>query len=132
MTGAGSKSWVAAVPLIVGAALTAPAAAASLDADLILSHAQIDTPSGWAAAMAVKQGVIIAIGTEAEAPRYRGAKTQVLDLQGAAVLPGLHDMHVHPLQAGRTQLQCMFPQGSPLSAVQTALKKCASTRAKGE
>ena len=48
------------------------------------------------------------------------------------MLPGLHDMHVHPLMAGQTQLQCMFPQGSTEAAVVEAVRKCASAHGKGE
>ena len=108
------------------------AAPAPLEADTILSNGQFDTPAGWAAAAAIKRGVIVAIGATATVETYRGPHTKVIDLQGAAVLPGLHDMHVHPLQGGQNQLQCMFPQGSAESAVVAAIRKCAATHAKGE
>ena len=38
-------------------------------------------------------------------------------LNGDTVVPGLHDMHVHPMSAGMAQRGCNFPQGS--SAQQT-------------
>jgi predicted amidohydrolase YtcJ len=108
------------------------APAAVPPADTILRDGAIRLPSGWAHALAISHGVIIAVGDDAAVDRYRGAGTKVLDLEGATVLPGLHDMHVHPLMAGQTQLQCMFPQGSAESAVVEAIRKCVATHAKGE
>jgi predicted amidohydrolase YtcJ len=119
--------------LVLGALLTAPCLwAATPDADLILSHGEIYDRGQWAQALAIKEGVILAIGDEASVAGYKTSSTRVIDLQGATVLPGLHDMHVHPLMAGQTQLQCMFPQGSSLEAVRSALARCAGSRAKGE
>ena len=92
-------------------------AAAPTEADLILTHGEISTPSGFVAAMAVESGVIVALGDEAAVAPFKGAATKVIDLQGAAVLPGLHDMHVHPTGAGLWQQRCMFPQGSSAQAV---------------
>jgi predicted amidohydrolase YtcJ len=122
---------VAALPLVLAAGM-ASVPAATPSADLILSHGDIYTPSGWAQAMAVEDGVILATGDQATIDRYKVTNTRVVDLQGAAVLPGLHDMHVHPLQAGQTQLQCMFAQGSSLAQVQSAIEKCVRSRKQGE
>jgi len=110
----------------------AAATPAQPEADLILSNGVFETPSGWAAAAAIKQGVILAIGDEASVERYKGPKTQLIDLKGAAVLPGLHDMHVHPMGAGLAELTCRFPQGSSAAVIQKAVQQCAAKRAKGE
>ena len=100
--------------------------------DTVLRNAAIRIPGGWAQALAVSHGVIVAVGDNAVVDRLNTAGARVLDLKGATVLPGLHDMHVHPLMAGQTQLQCMFPQGSAEGAVIAAIRKCAATHAKGE
>ena len=65
-------------------------------ADLILYGGQIYTPRGWAEAIAVKTGVIIAVGKNDAVLRLRAEQTQVIDLNGDTVVPGLPDMHVHP------------------------------------
>ncbi len=70
------------------------------NADLILEGGEIYTPSGWAEAMAIRDGVIVAVGDAAAVAPLRGASTEVIDLAGATVLPGLHDMHVHPQGGG--------------------------------
>lgn len=100
--------------------------------DLILRNAAIRIPGGWAQALAVSHGVIVVVGDNASVDRLSTAGVKVLDLKGATVLPGLHDMHVHPLMAGQTQLQCMFPQGSAEATVTAAIRKCATAHAKGE
>ncbi len=53
---------------------------------------------GWypdAEAVAIADGIIIYVGSAEGAERYRGPETIVRDLDGATVLPGLVDSHVH-------------------------------------
>jgi len=54
--------------------------------------------AGWhpdAEAIAVRGGEIIFVGTTADAEKYQGPSTEVIDLEGATVVPGLVDSHVH-------------------------------------
>ncbi|MDW3195079.1 MAG: amidohydrolase [Cytophagales bacterium] len=53
----------------------------------------------WAEAMLVKDGVIVAIGTIEEVTPEASSDAQVADLSGAMVMPGIHDVHLHPLEA---------------------------------
>src|ERR1041385_3674854 len=46
-------------------------------------------------ALAVADGKIIAVGTDAEIQKLKGPKTHVIDLGGHFVMPGLNDAHVH-------------------------------------
>jgi predicted amidohydrolase YtcJ len=112
--------------------LATSVAAIGAEADLILSRGDIHTPKGSAQALAIKGGVIIAVGDEAAVAQHKTAKTQVIDLKGAAVVPGLHDMHVHPMGAGMQSTQCRFAQGTPGPKVIEAVKACVAKRAKGE
>src|SRR5690606_2069094 len=112
---------------LAGAALAAAPAANSL----ILTGGKVYTPSGWAEAVAIENGVIAAVGTSA-AVREGRAGLKVVDLKGRTVLPGLHDMHVHPTGAGRSELQCQLPQGADLAKVQALVAACARTRKPGE
>ncbi|MGH8261534.1 MAG: amidohydrolase, partial [Steroidobacteraceae bacterium] len=123
----------AALSLLGAAAAraAAPRDTAGLQADEIFTNGQVYTPTGWADAIAVKRGVMIAIGTDADVNAYKGSQTRVFDLHGSAVLPGLHDMHVHPMGAGLAHLACDFPQGSSLRAVLATVKKCISDHPKG-
>jgi predicted amidohydrolase YtcJ len=126
-------SILRAAPLCLGAFLAIQAPAQAPDtADLILSGGEIRTTGGWAQAIAVRRGVIIEVGDEATVARHQGANTQVVELQGAAVVPGLHDMHVHPIGAGQLKTQCIFPQGSPPQVVLDTVESCVAKRARGE
>ncbi|MFJ8546043.1 amidohydrolase [Streptomyces sp. NPDC093586] len=74
-------------------------ASRSAVADTILTGARIrtldpDRPS--ARAVAVKDGHIVAVGDEADVRDWRGADTEVIDLAGATLTPGLVDGHSHP------------------------------------
>ncbi len=106
----------------------APTAAA----DLIMIGGQVKTPTGWAEAIAVDDGVIVAVGDTQAVNARRGPKTRVINLHGATLLPGLHDVHVHPLFAGITERQCKIPQGSTLAATQAQVGACAAHAATGE
>jgi predicted amidohydrolase YtcJ len=124
------------IVLLAGAMLTVGVAGAqtadTLEADLILSNGEIRTPDGWAQALAIKNGIIIAVGDEQTVSKHKAAQTKTLDLKGAAVVPGLQDMHVHPMGSGLMQQQCSFPQGSKSAQVLDAVKACVAKRAKGE
>jgi len=121
-----------ALSCAIALAASAAAAAPTLEADLILHGGEVYTPNGWAEAIAIEDGVIIAVGSNGEVDAHRVASTQVIDLAGAAVLPGFHDMHVHPLGAGLAQRQCTFPQGSPPAVIVAAVRACAERHAQGE
>ncbi|MEV0319219.1 amidohydrolase [Streptomyces sp. NPDC050658] len=84
-------------------------------ADTILLGGYVRTESGWAEALSVRAGVIDAVGGGAEVLRRRGPGTRVVDLAGDTVLPGLHDLHVHPIYAGVRERRCKIPQGSSLA-----------------
>src|SRR5688572_26370785 len=84
----------AGLSLAIGLILP-PAFAAEEPADLILTGGQLYTPSGWQEALAVRDGVLVAVGKTADVVAHRGSATTVVDLAGKVVFPGLHDMHVH-------------------------------------
>lgn len=47
-------------------------------------------------ALAVRNGVIIAVGSEADVMASKGPRTELVDLQGRALLPGFVAAHEHP------------------------------------
>ena len=72
-------------------------------ADLILLHgrlATLDERRPLASAAAISNGRFVAVGTDAEVMAYRGEQTQVIDLGGRTVIPGLNDSHMHPIRGG--------------------------------
>ncbi len=84
--------------LLVAAMTTAPALAQS--ADTVLHNGKVITLEGPVQeAVAVRDGKIIAVGPSAEIRALAGPKTQVIDLQGRTVVPGLIDSHMHAIRA---------------------------------
>jgi len=78
----------------------APAALATeTAADAIFYGGDILTMEGdaprYAAALAVRNGRIVFVGSKADADKLRGAHTAVNDLQGKTLLPGFIDPHSH-------------------------------------
>jgi hypothetical protein len=72
-------------------------------ADLILQNGKIYTVNEaqpWAEAIAIKNGQIVFVGANSEINNYKGPQTTLIELGGRMVLPGFHDSHLHPLEAG--------------------------------
>src|SRR6185369_9024557 len=75
----------------------------SLSADLIVTNANIHTMDAKrtiANSIAMLNGKIIAVGTDADTKALIGANTRVIDAGGKLVLPGFNDAHVHFLETG--------------------------------
>ena len=76
----------------------------SLAPDLILVNMTVHTMNAHdftASAVAVKDGRIVAVGSDDEVQDLAGFGTTIEDLNGATVIPGLIDAHNHLLMTGR-------------------------------
>ncbi|PYP54794.1 MAG: amidohydrolase [Gemmatimonadetes bacterium] len=76
---------------------------AQTSADLVLTNARIytvDNARPVASALAARQERILFVGSDAEAKALAGPATQVIDLRGASVVPGIVDAHAHLLGLG--------------------------------
>lgn len=72
-------------------------------ADLILHNGRITTlasATSDAAAVAIKDGLVQATGSDAEIMRLRTGSTKVVDLNKRRVIPGLNDSHTHLIRGG--------------------------------
>ena len=66
----------------------------ALAADLLLINGRVltmDVHDSVAQAVAVRDGKIVAVGTNAEVEPLVGASTQVIDLDGRTAMPGLNE-----------------------------------------
>lgn len=114
-----------AIRLVAGGLLLVLAGCTGKEpADLILAGGVVHTMDATlprAEALAIRDGRILAVGSVAEiAARYDGP---VRALEGAMVLPGFHDAHVHPIGAGIDLLRC------DLSTARTAEETVAAVAA---
>jgi predicted amidohydrolase YtcJ len=71
--------------------------------DLILHHglfATLDRSNPAAAAVAIKDGLFTAVGHVGDVMKLAGPSTNIVDLKGRRVLPGLIDNHLHIIRGG--------------------------------
>src|SRR5580704_240320 len=95
--------------LVVTMLLTASFLPQSPSADLLLLHGHILTVDGKdsaAQALAIRHGIIVKVGTDAEVLEFAGnvPGTRVLDLHGHTATPGLIDTHAHIADGGVEEL----------------------------
>ena len=75
--------------------------------DLILTNGRVltaDARDSEAQGLATKFGRILAVGSSRDMMELRGSKTEVIDLKGRTVIPGLTDPHVHLADDGASSL----------------------------
>jgi predicted amidohydrolase YtcJ len=87
------------------AALGTPLAALAQQpapADFVLRGGRVLTMRGTrvAEAVAVAGGRITYVGTDSGVAAFIGPATEVVELRGRTLLPGIHDGHTHPLSGG--------------------------------
>jgi predicted amidohydrolase YtcJ len=102
-----------------------PAAAQEV-ADRIFTGGTIitmDDANPAAEAVAVKDGRILAVGTEAEIRALAGPETEVTDLGGGALLPGFLDAHSHYINSllVANQAQLYAPPSGPARDVESII-----------
>src|SRR5947209_11818109 len=85
---------------LMAAALPRPATAQI--ADIVLDDGKIitvDERFTIAEAVAIQGQRVIAVGPTSELSKFKGPQTQVIDLKGLTVIPGLIDNHAHWIRA---------------------------------
>ena len=115
---------VAAAPSVFAAGN----AAAPAPADAVYRHGYVytaDAKNTVAEALAVRDGRIAFVGTDEGVRALVGPQTQIVDLGGRMLMPGLIDGHMHPLEGGAAALKCSLNY-ERLTVAQTRerLQKC--------
>jgi len=80
----------------------------------------------WAEAMVIEKGQLLFVGAESEAKTWVNENTQIHDLKGKTVLPGLHDVHLHPLEAASEEIQCVLDSSQTVSTWVENIKTCSA------
>ena len=92
----------------------------------------VDEGKPWAEAVAIRDGYFVAVGSNAEIAVLIGDRTHVTDLDGRMAMPGIHDLHIHPVGGTLTTLfDCNFPSGAPLNEIIARIKSCAEAEPPG-
>ncbi|HKT71001.1 MAG TPA: amidohydrolase [Terriglobales bacterium] len=99
--------WFSVVPAVL--LLTQMLAAQGPAADLVLLHGHIltvDAKDTVAQAIAIRHGVIVKVGSDAEVLQFAGNAPGIrtIDLRGRTATPGLIDTHAHIAEGGVVEL----------------------------
>lgn len=71
--------------------------------------------------MAVRDGRIVGVGSDASVAALIGPRTRVIELRGRTVTPGFGDAHVHPVTTGLEMLACNLSGMEGFDAYLTAI-----------
>lgn len=97
-------------------------------ADLILTGARIHTQDPGrpvATALAIRNGIIVAVGDRSDVVALRGAHTRTIDGRGCVAVPGLVDAHCHPLWGARAMRDADLTGAKSLDAALALLDAAA-------
>ncbi len=96
--------------------------------EILLRNARIFTAADdgeFASAIALTDGEITWVGDDAVAGDHTGPDTAVFDLGGRLVLPGLHDVHQHTLEARLEVIDCLLdPEVTNAEDHRRAMRRC--------
>jgi hypothetical protein len=114
--------------------VAAPAAMAAKPADKVLRNGfvyTVDAHDRVAEAIAIRRGEIVYVGSDKGARRFTGPGTQVVNLKGRMVMPGLQDGHIHDVT--RSDQKTCDLKADPLSVpeLQARLRACLDDPALG-
>ncbi len=124
-------TWVMSLVLSL-ASVCALAAPPTPTAETVYRHGVIYTVDGAGTvgqAIAMADGRIVYVGTDAGVQPLIRKDTQVIDLKGRLLMPGLVDGHMHPVAAGMDLLKCNLNY-EPLTLGQfhTRIQACLDAR----
>lgn len=105
------------------------------ESDFIMTNAKIYTVNEqqpWAEALVVEDGKIIFVGNNQDALQYQNKNTLIKDMQEKMILPGFHDIHIHPVHGGVTSLQCNLVDIREISILLSKIESCVADKVIGE
>jgi len=87
----------------------------------------VDAERSWAEAVAVDDGELVYVGGNTGVAPFIGSATEVIDLAGRMLLPGLQDSHVHPVLGAVLERLCRLDDADTREEVLEAAARCAAT-----
>ncbi len=87
-------------------------------ADTILINGRIFTADAFSStveAVAIADGKFLVVGSNEAVRAATGPATKVIDLKGRMAMPGITDMHIHPVRGGLAErTYCKFSESAPI------------------
>ncbi len=106
--------------------------AAPPDAIFVNGDIYTEATPARAQAMAVRDGRIVAIGTNDDIHKLKGSHTQVVDLGGHFVMPGFNDAHCHLQSGGFEEMNVNLVGAKSLAEMEQRIAARAKTAAPGD
>ena len=109
-----------------------------MNADVIFVNGKfttLDSAGSHAEAVAITGGRFTAVGNRADVEKLSGPSTEIVDLGGKRVVPGLIDAHCHPVETLWMKddwVDARFPETDSVATTLTKLADRAAKTAKGE
>ena len=122
---------------VLGAALSLLLGAQALadGVDTLLTNGRIytvDAEESWAEALAIREGRIVYVGSNAGAEIFAADAARRIDLQGRLVMPSFQDVHIHPISGGLNYTTCPLYEAQNIAQVQAAVGACAKANPDAE
>lgn len=116
------------IALLSGLALGACSSQTEISppADLVLKNASIytvDSSHPVASAVAIDGGRFVAVGSADQIDAYIGDETQVRDLGGAFIMPGIQDAHIHTQMVAEFENSVIVDPASDWEAIVEAIQR---------
>jgi predicted amidohydrolase YtcJ len=136
--------WVSYTPVmrtelvvcLMGAAICCPPLVRGQEADMVLVHGTVltvDPKDSVAQAIAIRDGSIVAVGTDAQVMKLVGAKTRIVDMHGRTATPGMIDTHSHFAEAGAEDLlEIGLDDAASITEIVSRVQKRVAGSRKGE
>ncbi|MCP5100296.1 MAG: amidohydrolase family protein, partial [Chloroflexi bacterium] len=86
----------------------------------------------WAEAVAIRGGIILAVGAEQDVLAHVDTNAQIIDLDGAMMLPGFQDPHLHLLEAGLNENLCLVSVFAEFDTYISEIRACAAQQSDSE
>ena len=123
------RRWLAVLwfgsSLFCGAATLAQRSVRIPPADILIVHAKIytaDEKKPWAQSLAIRKGIIVAVGSDEQIERFRGIGTKMIDAGGKLVFPAFTDSHIHMMDGGLSLVHVNLEGATNVSDIQNRLR----------
>lgn len=115
------------IPTLLSAACAFSSMESMAAADLILHGGKVYTAEPGQSlqqAVAVENGRILAVGSDAQILKLKQPETKVIDLRGQVLMPGFIDSHTHLVKGGLQMLQAnLNNEDLPLAELENKLRQ---------
>ena len=123
------------ITLLLIISVVAACTKTDIEPNIIFKNASVYTVNKkqpWASSVVIQNEKIIFVGSDDDALAFTNKNSQIIDLNKKMILPGFHDIHVHPVHGGVTFLQCNLTDIRGIDNLLSKIKNCAEEKGPNE